>query len=121
LELTAPTSYGYAPTRIKFLALPIDVRADIGPQATAATIAEDHIKRHFGSSSQSVATSVSECSVAAEPAAIFGYADGNEQGYRLVIVHNNRLLEIWMSGGGGFSDQAVQDALKMMASIAWTF
>jgi len=121
LELTAPASYGDAPTRIKFLALPIDVRADFGPQATAHSIAADHVAKHLGSSAQSVATSVADCSVAAESAALFGYADGNDLGYRLVIVHNDRLLEIWMAGSGGISDQALQDSLGMMGSIAWTF
>jgi hypothetical protein len=121
LELTAPPSYGNAPTRIKFLALPIDVKADFGAQATAHSIAIDHVAKGFGLSSQARATSVVDCSVAAEPTALFGYADGSESGYRLVIVHSNRLLEIWMSGTGGLSDQAIQDALAMMGSITWTF
>ena len=121
LELTAPASYGYAPTRIKFLALPFEVNRDFGPQATAHSIAAHDVSTHNFGSPQSLATSVADCSVAAEPAALFGYADSNESGYRFAIVHHDRLLEIWVLGTGGVGDQTVRDATEMMGSIVWTF
>jgi hypothetical protein len=64
---------------------------------------------------------VTDCSVAAEPTAIFGYADGNEQGYWLLIVHHDRLLAVQLLGTGGIGDQAINDTLGMIASITWTF
>jgi hypothetical protein len=122
LELTAPASYGNSPTRIKFHALPFDVQKDFGSQATAHFIAVDEATthRHF-TSPGSTATSVTECSVAAEPAAAFGYADGNERGYWLLIVRHNSLLGVQLLGTGGISDEAINDALGMMGSIMWTF
>jgi hypothetical protein len=121
LELTAPANYANAPTRIKFFAFLYDVQLDFGPQATAHSIASDHAASHFGSTTRSIATPVSDCSVAAESAAVYGYADGNVQGYRVAIVHHNRLLGIWLFGIGGVDDQAIKDALAMMSSIVWTF
>jgi hypothetical protein len=122
LELTAPASYGNSPTRIKFLAPPYDVKLDFGPQATAHSIAaEDAITHQHISLPGSTATLVADCSVAAEPAAAFGYADGNEYGYWLLIVHHDRLLVVRLFGTGGIGDQAITDALGMIGSITWTF
>jgi hypothetical protein len=121
LELTAPATYVNSPTRIKFHAFPYDVPKDFGSQATAHSIASDHAAKHFGMTAQSIATAVADCSIATESAALFGYADGNERGYRLTVVHHDRLLEIWLSGVGGVGDQSVLDALAMIGSIGWTF
>jgi hypothetical protein len=117
LELSAPASYGNAPTRIKFHAFPFDVPKDFGPQATAHSIASVHTVQHLGTST----TTLADCAIAAEPAALFGYANGSERGYRLAIVHHERLLEIWLFGVGGLGDQSLQDALAMISSIVWTF
>jgi len=122
LELTAPASYGNSPTRIDFLAFPSDVKVDFGPQATAHSIAADEATTHQRfTSSQSTATLVTECSVAAEPAAAFGYAEGNARGYWLLIVHQDRLLAVRLFGTGGIGDQGITDALGMIGSITWTF
>jgi hypothetical protein len=122
LELTAPANYVDSPTRIRFLAFPYDVKLDFGPQATAHSIAADEATTHQRfTSPQSTATLVSDCSVAAESAAAFGYADGNEHGYWLLIVHHDRLLAVQLFGAGGIDDQAINDALGMIGSIAWTF
>jgi hypothetical protein len=122
LELTAPASYGNSPTRIRFLALPYDVKADFGSQATAHSIAQEDATTHqHFSGPGSTATLVTDCFVAAEPAAVFGYADGKEHGYWLLIVHNNRLLGVRLFGTDGIGDQAINDALGMIGSIAWTF
>jgi hypothetical protein len=67
------------------------------------------------------ATLVADCVVAAEPAAAFGYSEGNYRGYWLLIVHHERLLGVHLFGAGGVSDQALQDALGMIGSITWTF
>jgi hypothetical protein len=66
-----------------------------------------------------VVSSVADCSVAAEPASLFSYAEGKESGYRLAVVHKDLLYEIWLFGVDGVGDQAVQDALRMIGSIAW--
>jgi len=121
LELTAPATYGYAPTRIQFLIFIPEVSISYGSQATAHSIAAEHAATHDLLTPQSVTSSVADCLVAAEPAAVFGYVDGNERGYRLSVVHKDFLLEIWLSGAGGVSNQAIQDALGMMTSITWTF
>lgn len=122
LELTTPANYPNSPTRIKFLAFPNDVKLDFGLQATAHSIAaEDATTHQHISLPGSTATPVTDCSVAAEPAAVFGYADGNEQGYWLLIVHHDRLLAVQLLGTGGIGDQAINDALGMIASITWTF
>ena len=122
LELTAPAGYGNSPTRIEFLAFPNDVKLDFGPQATAHSIAADEATTHQRfTSSQSTATLVSDCSVAADSAAAFGYADGNECGYWLLIVHHDRLLGVRLFGTGGIGDQAIQDALGMIGSVVWAY
>src|SRR6267142_493142 len=122
LELTPPASYGNSPTRIRFLALPYDVKADFGSQATAHSIAlEDATTHQHFSGPGTTATLVTDCFVGAEPAAVFGYADGNEHGYWLLTVHHNRLLGVRLFGTGGIGEQAIDDALGMIGSIAWTF
>jgi photosystem II stability/assembly factor-like uncharacterized protein len=121
LELTAPASYGNSTTRIQFRSLPYDVPADFGKDATAHSIAvEEATKHHRFTSPNSTATSVSDCTVAAEPAAVFGYAEVNVRGYWLLIVHHERLFGVQLVGRDGISDRAIQDALGMIASIAWT-
>jgi hypothetical protein len=122
LELTAPSAFGDAPTRVKFLAFPYDVQADFGSQATAHSLAaEDATDHQHFTSVGSLTTSVSDCTVAAEPAAAFGYVEGNERGYWLLIVHHDRLLGIQLFGTRGVGDQAVGDVLGMMGTIAWSF
>jgi hypothetical protein len=121
LELTAATSYGYSPTRIQFHAFPYDVKADFGSQATAHSIALDEAKTHqHFSSPRSMATDVTDCTVATEPATAFGYSDGNERGYWLLILRHNRLFGIRLFGAGGIGDPAILDALGMLNSLAWT-
>lgn len=122
LQLTAPTTNGYGPTRINFYAFPLDVQADFGSQATAHSIAvEDATTHNRFTSRGTITTSVSDCSVAAAAAAAFGYAVASENGYWIFVVHRNRLLGIKIVGTGGISDQALQDALGMIGSITWTF
>lgn len=121
LELTAPASYGYAPTRIRFWAFPGEVHVIYGAYATAHSIAVQHAATPEFSSAQSRATSVSDCLIGAEGAGVFGYAQGGERGYRLSMVHKDRLAEIWLFGTGGVSDSALRDALGMIGSIVWTF
>jgi hypothetical protein len=120
LELTAPASYGNSPSRIQFLALPYDVQRDFGSSTTAHSIVanEAATHQHF-TSPQSAATSVADCAVAGEPAAVFGYADGNERGYWLLFIHDNGLLGVRLFGTGGIGDQAIQEALSMIGSITW--
>jgi len=121
LELTAPASYGNPPSRIQFLALPYDVQRDFGTSTTAHSIAVNEAKTHqHFTSPLSAATSVADCSVAGEPAAVFGYADGNERGYWLLFIHDNGLLGVRLFGTGGIGDQAIQEALSMIGSITWT-
>jgi hypothetical protein len=64
---------------------------------------------------------VADCVVASEPAAAFGYSEGNDRGYWLLIVRHERLLAVHLFGVGGISDQAIKDALGMIGSIAWSF
>jgi hypothetical protein len=121
LELTAPSAYGSAPTRIKFWSFPGEVHVIYGGEATAHSIALQHASTPEFNSAQSIASAVGDCSITGEAAAIFGYVQGSELGYRLSLVHKDRLFEIWLYGAGGVSDAAVHDALDMMGSIAWTF
>jgi hypothetical protein len=119
LDLVAPDLYGYAPTRIRFWSLPGEVHVIYGSNATAHSIAVQHAAAPEFSSPLSVGTTVSDCSIAGEPAAGFGYAQGNERGYRFSVVHKDLLYEIWLFGAGGVGNLAGQDALGMMGSIAW--
>jgi photosystem II stability/assembly factor-like uncharacterized protein len=121
LELTAPASYGNSPTRIQFRSLPYDVPADFGKEASAHSIAvEESTKHNRFTSPNTAVTSVSDCTVAAEPAAVFGYAEGNDRGYWLLIVHHERLLGVQLFGSEGIGDKALQEGLGMIGSIVWT-
>jgi photosystem II stability/assembly factor-like uncharacterized protein len=120
LELTAPASYENAPTRIRFHVLPYDIKAAWGPQATAHSIAADEVATHRFTSPGSVATAVVDCTVAGEPAAVFGYAEGAQIGYWLIFVHDKKLFGVRFFGTGGITDKAIQDALGMIGSIVWT-
>jgi hypothetical protein len=72
-------------------------------------------------SSKAVAGSVSDCTVAGQSAAAFGFSIGTKSGYRLFVVHNDLLFETIMFGASGLSDQAIRDAIAMIASLSWTF
>jgi hypothetical protein len=117
LELTAPAAYNYAPTRMKFYIFIPPVSTKYGSQATAHSLA---VEDTTWISSKAVVSPVADCSVAAESAAVFGYADGNERGYRLSVVHKDFWYGIWLFGNGGVSDAALGDALGMMGSVVWT-
>jgi hypothetical protein len=117
LELKAPANYGHSPTLINF-----HVWGAGGVQrATAHEIASEMATSRAGNrSAQSVAGLPEDCSVASESAAVYGYTDGSEVGYRFWFVHKRLLYAVWLSGTGGIGDQAIQDALGMMSSIVWT-
>jgi hypothetical protein len=117
LELTAPATFGDAPTRIKFWAVPGEIHVRYGAQATAHSIAVQHAAHPEFKSPQSSTSPVNDCLIGGQSAAVFGYAQGGERGYRLSMVHNDFLYEIWLSGTGGISDAAMNDALGMMGSI----
>jgi photosystem II stability/assembly factor-like uncharacterized protein len=121
LELTAPASYGNSRTRLQFLALPYDAQRDFGTSTTAHAIAADEAATHRFTYPGSTATSALDCPVGGESAAAFGYADANEHGYWLLFIHRNSLLGVRLFGAGGIGDEAIQDALGMIGSIAWTF
>jgi hypothetical protein len=96
-----------------------EVHIRYGPKATAHSIATEHAAMRDLLSPQAVVSSVADCSVASESAAVFGYADGNEIGYRLSVVHRDYLYEVWLYGAAGVDEQALQEALGMIGSIAW--
>jgi hypothetical protein len=121
LELKAPANYGHSPTLINFKVYGVPVSLRWGPKATAHAIASEMATPPYGSrSAQSVAGLPEDCSVASESAAVYGYTDGSEVGYRFWFVHKGLLYAVWLSGTGGIGDQAIQDALGMMSSIVWT-
>jgi hypothetical protein len=121
LELTAPASYGFAPTRIRLFAFPYDVLADFGAQATAHSLATDETTpRKRITSSQLQTTAVSDCPLALEAASTFGYAVGSERGYWILVLHHDRLFGIQLLGTGGIGDPGTQDALSMLGTIAWS-
>jgi hypothetical protein len=91
-----------------------------GAQATAHSIAVQRAAMPEFNSPQSSATPVSDCLIGAEGAGIFGYVQGGERGYRISMVHKDRLFEIWFFGTGGVSEQALNDALGMLGSVVWT-
>jgi hypothetical protein len=96
------------------------VSTKYGSEATAHSIAVEHAaKLDLLSSPQSRASSVADCSIGGESAALYAYADGNVHGYRLAVVHKDFLYELWLFGTGGLSDSALTDALGMMGSIVW--
>ncbi len=120
LELTAPASYGFAPTRIRLYAFPFDVLTDFGPTATAHSLATDETTSHRRiTSPQLQTTAVSDCTVALEAAGTFGYADGGELGYWLLVIHQDRLFGIKLQGAGGIADPGIRDTLSMLGTIAW--
>lgn len=121
LELTAPPEYGWVPTRIQFHSDLGPVHTVYGQQATAHSIAAQHAAEigSYTGSPGATATAVKDCTMAGDPASVFGYAAASEAGYRIFIVHRDSLFEIWLNGKGGVSDAAVRDALGMLGSIAW--
>jgi hypothetical protein len=122
LELTAPSLYGYAPSKIQFHSDLGPVHTVYGSQATAHSIAQKHATaiKQDTNSPQAVAGTVRDCSVGGQPASAFGYSDGANFGYRLFVVHKDLLFEAWLFGAGGIANQSVQDALGMIGSLTWT-
>jgi len=122
VELTAPNSYGFAPSKIQFHSDLGPVHTVYGSQATAHSIAQQHAAaiKQDTNSSQGVAGTVRDCTVGGQPAAAFGYSDGTNFGYRVFVVHKDLLFEIWLFGAGGLANQTVQDALGMIGSLSWT-
>jgi hypothetical protein len=122
LELTAPSGYGYGPTRLQFHSLLGPVHLVYGSQATSHTIAEQHaasIAQDLASPN-AVASAVSDCVIGGRPAAVFGYSNGSQVGFRVYVVDNDLLFLIWLNGTGGIGEPAVQDAVAMVGSITWT-
>jgi hypothetical protein len=122
LELTAPESYGYPPTKIQFLGGPGPVHIVYGAGATAHSIAQARARTvaHDMNDPQAIAGAVSDCSTGGEPAAVFGYSDVTIVGYQLYVVHKDFLYVIRLSGTGGISSPAIADALEMIGSLTWT-
>jgi hypothetical protein len=121
LELTAPAGYGDAPTRIQFHSDIGPVHTVYGANATAHSIALQHasmIADDLGSSS-ATASNVADCSVGGQAAALFGYGNGSQVGYRVYIVHKDLLFEIRCSAQGELSSQALMDDLSMIGSVTW--
>lgn len=117
LELTAPSNYAYEPTRVEF-------HSDLGRVSSlysshsiatqnAATITQ------YLDSPEAQAGSVSDCTIGGDPAAVFGYSNGSEVGYRLYVLHKSYLFEIRFHGTGGIGAQALQDVKGMISSITW--
>jgi photosystem II stability/assembly factor-like uncharacterized protein len=119
LQLIAPATYGDMPTQITFHVFPGSTLIQYGPKVTARTIAAEWGTTRYGHSREAVVTTPADCSVASEAAAVYGYSDGSEAGYRFFLIHKDLLYAIWMSGTGGISDKAIQDALRMIGSISW--
>jgi hypothetical protein len=117
LELTAPQAYGNAPTKIQFHSLIGRVTPPSTAHSIAAQVAATIAQRM--DSPQALASTVSDCSIGADRAAVFGYTNGTGVGYWLYVVHKNYPFEIRFSGLGGISDSAMRDALGMMGSITW--
>jgi photosystem II stability/assembly factor-like uncharacterized protein len=120
LQLIAPATYGDMPTQITFHVFSGSALIQYGPKVTARTIAAEWGTTQYGHSREAVVTTPADCSVASEAAAVYGYSDGSEAGYRFFLIHKGLLYAIWMSGTGGISDKAIQDALRMIGSIVWT-
>ncbi|MFI5281856.1 MAG: hypothetical protein ACHQ0J_01845 [Candidatus Dormibacterales bacterium] len=121
LELVAPRAYGFAPTEIQFHSDLGPVHMVYSPQATSNSIALQHaafIALDLASPS-AIAGTVSDCKVGGEPAAVFGYSDRTNAGYRLYVVHKDYLYEVRLFGSGGVSNQAVQDSVGMIGSLTW--
>lgn len=119
LQLLAPASSGHMPTQITFHLFSPTALEQYGPKVTAHAVAAEWARTRNGHSREAVVTSPADCSVASEAAAVYGYADGSEAGYRFFFIHTSGLYSIWLSGTGGMSDQAIQDTLRMIGSITW--
>ena len=121
LELVAPQTYGFAPTEIQFHSDLGPVHIVYSPQATSDSIAQQHAASIASdlASPQAIAGTVSDCNVGGEPAAVFGYSDPTSAGYRLYVVHKDYLYEVRLFGSGGVSNQAIQDSVGMIGSLAW--
>lgn len=121
LELTAPELYGFAPTRIQFHSVPGPVHTIYGADGTAHSIAQQHATSLASGNSQAIASTVRDCTVGGEVAAVFGYSDGPNSGFQLFVVHGDLLFEIILFGVGGVGNQTIHDSLGMIASLTWTF
>ena len=121
LELTAPGTYGFAPTRLDFQGGAVGpVHTIFGPDATAHSIAQQHATSIAQETSpNAVAGVVRDCSVGGVPAAAYGFTNGTISGFYIYFIHNDGLFEVFIFGTGGLSNQAIQDSLGMLGSVAW--
>jgi len=112
--------YGNRPILLQLHQFPIEVTTSFGSATTAHAIAANMAASHQLISDKAVASPIADCTVGREPAAVFGYVEGGQVGFWVLMVHKDLLHGIRLLGAGGISDQATQDALGMMGSIGWT-
>jgi len=121
IELAAPIAYGDAPTLLQLHQFIGPVSTLYGKDATAHTVALREAASHLFTSPLAETSSVGDCTVGGDPAALWGYSDGGQVGYWILVVHKDLLHGIRLLGANGISDQAVDDALGMIGSISWNF
>jgi hypothetical protein len=121
LELTAPDTYGFAPTRIHFGGGDVGpVHTIYGPAATAHSIAQQHAAAIAKETSpNAVAGTVRDCRVGGEPAAAYGFSNGILAGFYVYFVHNDGLYLVLLAGTGGLGSPAIHDSLEMIGSLTW--
>lgn len=121
LELTAPNSYGFSPSRIQFRGGAVGpVHTIYGVGASAHSIAQQKAAAIAQETSpNAVAGTISDCAVGGEAAAAYGFSNGTLAGFYLYFIHNDGLEEVLLAGTGGLSDQAIHDSLAMLASLMW--
>jgi hypothetical protein len=123
LELTAPSNYGFAPTRIQFRGGAVGpVHTIFGAGASAHSIAQQKAAAIAQETSpNAVAGTLSDCTVGGnEAATAYGFSNGTLAGFYVYFVHSDGLGEVFLAGTGGLSDQAIQDSLAMVGSLVWT-
>jgi hypothetical protein len=123
LELTAPDTYGFPPTKIVFLGGAVGpVHTIFGPGATAHSIAQQRADAVAKETSvRAAAGPVRDCTVGGEAAAAYGFSKGSISGFDIYFIHSDGLAEVYLFGTGGIGKPAVQDSLAMLGSVVWTF
>ena len=114
-QLTAPASYGYAPTTFT-LAQPIGILPE---STTAYDITRQEIAAAAARHASFTAGPIFDCQVGSDPASFFLYADGGTTGYELYVIHNRLLYGALLASTGGMSDRTVGVYKGIVGS--WTF
>jgi hypothetical protein len=115
IQLTAPLSYGNAPSRVT-------VDSYIGIVAstvTARRVADQEAQRESTADAQFAAGPVTDCQLQSDTAAFFSFTRGAATGYHVFLIHNQLLYDAIIQGNGGVSNQFILDSKAVLGSWNW--